>query len=417
MRKLSLLIVLFVALGLAAFAETIVEPTITGSATATIGYSLDNESFGIKNETSSSIAITLVDTASDSKGGEGVYGEIQLNDFGISMNTDALSEYDLMAQDEDDGDLTLIDIVSGDDDDFLGVQLPLTVTAPSITAKIMMAPLWIQIDSEPGVATADKVADVDTDPSSLDFADDVAGGLTIGLDVDPAAIQIKLATETDYTGTVKASDATIVVGLGLGLTAGPAAIDASFMAAVNEDDYTADTPMGFGAKVTLDVAPLTITAAVDGEMDTSAGTDIEAGGGLSFALGEGTSLGADASFLMPAGTDGDLDAKITFAESSGSGMVEPLGLNLSVTLSDITSSTLGWGVSTDFTFAATDQVTLKGDFGINSSDVVNAMVGVDLAMLANTTITLMWDGDDLQEKEAESDHDLGQVTCAIKIAY
>lgn len=427
MKKLSLLIVLIVALSLTAFAETIVEPTITGSATATIGFSLDNNSFGIKNESSSSISIILVDKASDSKGGEGVYGEIQLNDFEILMNTDPPSEYDLWARNEDGDELDVTTNITGDDTkDFQGVRVPVTVTAPSIVAKLVLSPnLYVQIDSEPGLVVADKVAEiVDDSASSLDLGVDetddandiVVGGLTIGVAAGPATIAAKVATQDNYEGATDVSNAGLVVGADISVAAGPATIDANFGTGINYSTAVVPSRTGFGAKVTMATGPITVTGAYDGEMIGNAAMAMEAGGGLSFAIGDGTSISADAAYLAPAIGSAVVDAKVAFAETAGSGMVAPLGLNLSATLTDLTG-TLGWDADVDFTFDATDTLTLKGDFGYGNNEVMNAMAGVDLKMLANTVITLMFDADDLNSKEADSDHDKGRITCAIAISY
>ena len=429
MKKLSLLIVLIVALSLTAFAETIVEPTITGSATATIGFSLDNNSFGIKNESSSSISIILVDKASDSKGGEGVYGEIQLNDFEILMNTDPPSEYDLWARNEDGDELDVTTNITGDDTkDFQGVRVPVTVTAPSIVAKLVLSPnLYVQIDSEPGLVVADKVAEiVDDSASSLDLGVDetddandiVVGGLTIGVAAGPATIAAKVATQDNYEGATDVSNAGLVVGADISVAAGPATIDANFGTGINYSTAVVPSRTGFGAKVTMATGPITVTGAYDGEMIGNAAMAMEAGGGLSFAIGDGTSISADAAYLAPAIGSAVVDAKVAFAETAGSGMVAPLGLNLSATLTDLTG-TLGWDADVDFTFDATDTLTLKGDFGYGNNEVMNAMAGVDLKMLANTVITLMFDADDLNSKldDADSDHDKGRITCAIAISY
>ncbi len=95
MRKLSLLLVVLLAAGSAGLYGQMAINTefeISGDATATLGYNLDHQKLGFKNEFSSNISLTLVPKMSSSNpmdmgmDSTGWIGVIELKDFRIIID-------------------------------------------------------------------------------------------------------------------------------------------------------------------------------------------------------------------------------------------------------------------------------------------------------------------------------------------
>ena len=94
MKKLSLLLVVLLAAGSAGlYGQMAIGTnfTISGDATATAGYDIDEEVFGFKNESSANIKLELVAKQSSMQPDEmmsGWYGSIELKDFQIIIDSD-----------------------------------------------------------------------------------------------------------------------------------------------------------------------------------------------------------------------------------------------------------------------------------------------------------------------------------------
>ena len=94
MKKISLLLVVLLAAGSASlYGQMMInqEFTVSGDATATVGYNIDNEQFGFKNESSASIKLELVPEMSidnsEMVGMAGWVGSIELNEFKIIIDS------------------------------------------------------------------------------------------------------------------------------------------------------------------------------------------------------------------------------------------------------------------------------------------------------------------------------------------
>ena len=94
MKKISLLLVVLLAAGSASlYGQMEIGTTfeVKGDATATVGYNIDNEQFGFKNESSSSIKLELVPKTtinnSDMVEMGGWYGYIELKEFKIVIDS------------------------------------------------------------------------------------------------------------------------------------------------------------------------------------------------------------------------------------------------------------------------------------------------------------------------------------------
>ena len=154
MKKLSLLLVVLLAAGSAGLYGQMAIGTnfsISGDATATAGYDIDDEQFGFKNEFSSNIKIELVAKQSannsemvDMSGGW--YGSIELNDFQIVIDHDNEEDDTKVVQSamHDPG----TDMQMDDDDDDVTTEdsyTKLYVVEPTIVATLKNGPLWLRI--------------------------------------------------------------------------------------------------------------------------------------------------------------------------------------------------------------------------------------------------------------------------------
>ena len=177
MKKLSLLLVVLLAAGSAGLYGQMAIGTnfsISGDATATAGYDIDDEQFGFKNEFNSNIKIELVakQSANNSETVDmsgGWYGSIELNDFQIVIDHDNEEDDTKVVQGamHDPGtDMTMDDDNTVTTDDS---YTKLYVVEPTIVATLKNGPLWLRIFDAPSNA-ADKVAHIEDD------ADDDAEG-------------------------------------------------------------------------------------------------------------------------------------------------------------------------------------------------------------------------------------------------
>ena len=171
MKKISLLLVVLLAAGSASLYGQMDDrngrSTVTGDATATVGYDIDDEQFGFKNESNSSIKLELVPESSVNNGGDGRawkvgYGYIELNDFKIVIDS---GEEDSPAfvtgatatPGMDDMMMPMVDVDNRDGPFGSGGH-----GTGSIVAKLKNGPLFLKIFAAPD-QVADLVAAIEDD--------------------------------------------------------------------------------------------------------------------------------------------------------------------------------------------------------------------------------------------------------------
>ena len=207
MKKISLLLVVLLAAGSASlYGQMMIgtEFTVSGDATATVGYNIDNEQFGFKNESNSSIKLELVPEQSVNNGDmvdmAGWHGYIELNDFKIVIDSgeeDSPAFATGLKKPEADammGDGMMPDIVKTVNDSLETAHSGLVVTAPDIVAKLKNGPLFLKIFAAPGqvanlVEAIEDDEDDDNTAESDDQPNDVetdleGAGVTLGYDSD-----------------------------------------------------------------------------------------------------------------------------------------------------------------------------------------------------------------------------------------
>ena len=158
MKKLSLLLVVLLAAGSAGLYGQMAIGTnfsISGDATATAGYDIDDEQFGFKNESSANIKIVLVAKQSTNNSemvdmSGGWYGSIELNDFQIVI--DSVTKRTTTVQ----GGLRprlVRTRRSQERPDLTGEEArrapSCMVVEPDIVATLKNGPLWLQIFAAP----------------------------------------------------------------------------------------------------------------------------------------------------------------------------------------------------------------------------------------------------------------------------
>ena len=324
MKKLSLLL-LVLALGSAGVYGQMAIGTnfsISGDATATVGYDIDDEQFGFKNESNSDISIGLVwctneasmtdenedgmiggahgkctANNSDKVGASGWVGSIELKDFRIVIDSGKFGDDEetkkfLTADERYEGDNPYVAKESDERESKLEAS-GLYVAAPTVVAKLQNGPLFLQIFDKPA-GEADLIGHIENDEDgdnaaeSNDDKQDVGlklnwPGVTVGYKTADLGISVGIASEYsyDYAG-VKDNPATKIVdetkaedpgshavSAVLNVNVGPAKLDMAFVQGLEtsedadevKDDTDDDT--GVGVKLSTDFGAVDLSAGAD----------------------------------------------------------------------------------------------------------------------------------------------------------
>lgn len=319
MKKLAVLSIALLMLTTLVFAEVKVEPAVSfsGSGTLTWGIDLVTMNNGFSNSASSNLTVTLVASSSETKGGaegETVFGAISLTGMKVVLNS---------------GATTTVTNTDGDD---VAVAKGF-VTAPTVDAYVMLGPAKWFIYAAPDLAITyagaieDDANDAawwaegdETDGVAPDFG---AGATGVEIAAGPATIDVFIASSADWTAAGNYG-----VGAKVGLTAGPAAINAG----VNYGPLAAGGVLGAGASLALTAGPATIKAGFDLATPTTAW---EVSGGVSLALTDVADITANVAYS--AGWSLDTEVGVTLSA------VPNLDLSALIGLWNITTG-LAWGV-------------------------------------------------------------------------
>ena len=455
MKKISLLLVVLLAAGSASlYGQMMInqEFTVSGDAKATVGYNIDNEQFGFKNESSASIKLELVPKASIDNSGmvgmEGWVGYIELNDFKIIIDSgDEDSTEFLKSETMMDDPMTMeADEAADAEKDRTG----LIVTAPTIVAKLKNGPLFLQIFDAPGneaglVDAIENDEDEDNAAESDDQPNDVhtnlgGMGVTLGYDTADLSVALGVTSDEDYdAGTPE--DNSFAISAALGVDVGPAKLDLQVvqgLAAAEDMDVDADDT-GVAGKLTTTFGEIALSAAADlvmtGETNDpvtaeNEAMDFEVGVGAEMTLTEHTMFGA--KYLYSSEQDVASDVEVWLSDKSG--LVDRLGMGLTWGLFDINNGAAGGPatendsmdmlVTGNLTYdldAMGGTLTPGAELTINQIDGADATVGLTVnAILTNavpaTEFGLQWKSAtlfDVGETEAEQ----GTITAWAKIAY
>jgi hypothetical protein len=403
MKKITLALVMLLALGLVA-ATAQMDATVSGSATATIGFDIDAGAFGIVNSATSDVSLTIAsgDAATETMGGW--YGEVSLT--GMKLALDYAGGADFLSAVT--GTDTTSDTDELPDDDIAGTVADsgLIVTAPTVAAKITNGSTDIQIWALDGFAVdvATEVENNGSDISVEDDDDDIAtdlsdgtGGMTIGFAAGPADIKIYFATETGYDGADPDDNAHFLVGSDITLTAGPADIGLQVVRGIGVDET-----LGIGVTTGFAAGPLTVAVAADLQLVAETDPDYEVRLDAGIAVG---GLGADLALWY---AEDNVDVEISSGPAFG-----PLALTVLLGLYDVTT-TLEWGVDVGATYTLNDMIKVALDVAFDSDTVVPVALTATISdPVPNVDVTVKWATADIA---ADTDN-LGIFTIATKISY
>lgn len=416
MKKTALLIMFMIIFTLTSFAQ--IDVTVEGSAEMTIGINLDDQfdegdadavATGITNSTSSTISFSLVSGDSEKGGEADVSGYIKIGGWSAEA-------------DSDDGETIVVD-------------------AGSVTAQINFPGGWVSITGANNTSLNYVTIVEGEDNEGVETELGNSGGFTIGLDVAPAAIEIGVFSQNDWTndddtgedtagywshndengeltdphiyipavaGAADTDDSNATNAYGVSakvvLSVDPVTVE---VAAVMGLTYPETENIGVGAKISADIAPLSIYAATDIQVQTDA-TLFEAGAGVSADIVDGLSASLDLSFNDVATVGDDLDMKIAITEDGAGGIVPGLGAGLTVCLNNLMNE-LGWSIDVTLDYT-TDMIKPYAGFYIDSAELKKLNIGAEIYAIEMVTFIVDYNTDDL-------DNSSGIIKLITKISY
>lgn len=361
--KKALVILLAIFMVGAAFAADVVAPTFSGSASATWGYDLQTGGSGFANATDVAVTLPLAAKGSSTKGGDGMYGEIKVENFGFKL-----------VQVEGDGagdNENYFADIDGDDD-----------TTVSISAKIVLSPSFnVGVYSKPDTSIGY------TDNISLAADTDVAaagvGGVSLnytsdmfnlsGLVVSEGAE--KNGTSNNYAGKIWAS-------------VKPADVFSLEGAFVYNRDW--NSSMDAGVKAVVTVNPLTLTLASDMALQPTLAYDFRADAALVLVKDVAT---LNLAYFTDQFTEMEASADV-------SGTVSIVTYGVKFVATDLTG-TLGWKVAAKASFAFAEDLTFAANFSYSDAgaydlvydddnSAISLTMGPKFHSIDNTTFTVKY---------------------------
>jgi hypothetical protein len=442
MKKSLILLVVLLAVGALAFAED-VKPTwtVSGSASAIIGYDLNAGGGGIRNSQAFDFDFAFFPTQTFSKGGDGkLYGMIQVADvhFGIISG--------------------LWDTTGAEADYYSTFADDVKNSSGTITAKVVYDPFYVLVSKGLDdmrfnyAANTDGYSDVNFFGLSALFpsAGTIALGygskmisaratiLSVGNEANiPATAQVDkadpsafFASGVGHTDPVTAR--TVNSGswaYGLWVTANPIAMLGVDLKAVLFTDTVTSTNnwAGFGGSLTLKpVDMISLVVGADAYSDLAAAFEMDVKPALTVNLGDDT-LTASMYYTTyaVAATDSELDASVKFVEADadkgyipGVGASVEFGLNNLVPLAP---AVMTWSVDVlaNYTMGAWKPYA---EFKMSANTAADAQMikvnaGVAFTGIANTAVTLDYIATDLTNVEPGTWNDKGIISLKTKISY
>ncbi len=441
MKRLTLLTILLVVVGLASGFGLELKPgfTLTANAKLSWGIDLDTMHTGFKNaETIDAYVWFFKDETTDTHQGEGDwYGVIKVKDLELFWYT---NEAKYFANSDT--------LITGWTYAAVGVS-DLANEDPELEAKIvgLGGDLAIGVYSDPDlgsnvdfVASLESDDKVDNDKDYYTLDDETTVEADLGLDFsgpgtyvsyalsDALLLALEVVSNNDWT--VDDSDAYAF------------AIDVQYKVAMLTINagvnyglyYPYNYPVGFGLKVAADTDMIDGWVGFDGEYN-SAWTDAfeyEFGGGVTFTLFEVTTAAVAATFGTGDTVVGfdDFDLSVKFTEPAAKGLVDNLDLSIEVYLLDLLDPA---PAATD---AAEYEIIVDGgylygvfypnvkvDFGndVNTGSTAVALngeffyltVGVDITVIPLTIFGVYYTSGDLWQTDAL----MGTIVFSAKVTY
>jgi hypothetical protein len=386
MKRLTLLTILLVAVGLASGFALEVTPTIAISGTGTLqwGIDLDSGFTGFLNSSTADLVVTLASGSDTHAGTDGWYGSITLADFALATTAGAW-----------------------------------TNTIPAVTAKIvgMGGKVAIGVFGAPDLAL-DFVAAIEADADAADSVVDDESALDVGVDYgmygtylsymlsDAFMVGFEVVSEDDWT--LNAAQA-YAFALNVQAKFAPLTIDAG----VNYGMNYAANPIGFGVKVAADTAMVDGWVGFDGSLD--GGFLFDVGAGATITLME--TVTAAVSVVYGTAFD-DLDVKFVFTEPAAKGLVDNLDATLTAYVLDIAGVA---GLEYEVIFAGGYKAgVLYPHFSVTYGDandaaaMMTAMVGIAIdPLIPLTKLEIHWTSGDLLAATPV----MGTIVAGVTVTY
>lgn len=415
--KKALVILLAIFMVGAAFAADVATPTLSGSVSATWGYNFQEKASGFKNDSDVVVTFPLAAFGNKAQGGEGMYGEIIVKDFGLKFNND-------------DGTNTVIE---GDDYAVEGI----IHFSSQVYAKVYSAPS-IDYNFAENYKTDDgnTVQDINT---SNDWI--VAnGGIELGYKSDMFTGAFRVLSKYDYD---KSAGDTAVAGaksptdnlymMQAALTLKPVemlTLDAVYTMVPKDFETTGLGYNLINAKAAVAVGNLTFSVGSD-MIITSEKTMPDAtffydlAPMVSYKVVDGFTVSANAwtyGSNTSVTTDDPLNAKFVVEEAMDKGFVAPLSAKLTVALDDLLGDNANddfkWYTDLDLGYKLVDGLKVSGSFGYGWDEILTAGGSLELGAafhkIANTTFTLGYADFEVTKGDTTNK---GTFTAVAKIAF
>ena len=457
MKKALVILLALCTIG-AAFAADVATATLSGSVSATWGYNLQEEASGFKNDSDVVVSFPLAAFGDKAQGGEGMYGEIIVKDFGLKIDNDTTlgSELDADLDDGEDPYAETNGLVEGGDYDVSGI-IHFNKSA------------WLGVYSYPDFDTNyAKNYDSDDGNTVQDIHLDNKwtggnAGVEFGYGTDMFSIALQAVSlfdydkgdETAYTASAAKpyeitndenfdgadtkinTDNLYIYSAKIGLKPIEGlSVDARFTM-IPEDfvTYTLASALNVvNAKVAYTVGALTASFGTDLVLmaeegafggDTTMLYDLSPV--LSYKVVDGFTANAKV-WMAGSDTDADVDAPLNvefgLVEDLATGIVPNLGFTLTVALDDLLgdqpdadTDESEWYVDATVSYLLVEGLTAKADVGYGIDEKLTAGASLEMGAaftgIANTTFTVTYD----DFASVTGGNDKGVVTVAAKIAF
>lgn len=391
MKKLSILLIGLLLLTGLAFANDEFEgvPTtdIDISATMTWGVDLNTGYTGFTNAATWDAELWWLNAADEvgfSKAGDdGLYGSIAITNVNVAV----------------DGGIVV-------------------VSMGAITAKIVISPVTIQIFAKPGMSWGN-VAMIDAADAGIAPAlagANTIGGLTVILPVDPVTLKLYVVSDGDWL-TNAAND--YAAGADVTIAVAPITINLGGFYGW----FNAAATWGGTAKAKVSLADVMNGLDVTVAADIVDPGDFEIGFGTVLSISEANADDAKTNVALNVvyGAASDLDASVVFTEPKAMGLMDNLGATATVKLLNLMTGPLAWTVDVTGVYTIQAGLTPSFGFGYGSDQIADLMVqlalGADFTGIDLTTITLLYDANDLTSMDAGETNDIGIFTIAVNVAF
>jgi len=388
MKKFTLLIAALLLVSFGAFGQEVdISAEVSGDASATFGFDLNNSTFGITNDASAELDITFISEETLTNSEDGVTGYIELTFEAVADTAGIALSASVDEAQVQFGPMVTLNI--------MGISKAVDY------ANLGQGIFPIFLLDMPKLNETTSVSNAVTGDKGEDGADDY--GYELVLDLGAAAINFGFGTpqkEGDNTG----NDFSLFAGVSLTAVEN-LTLDVGF----NYETDTTDPSWGLGVEAGYDlgIVPLLVG------FDFVEGGDWELGAGFALVLGEDMVVspweddgeeyytGLTVGFAVDQDSDIDLGAAFAYSVS----MIDMVAL---FEMADMTDLGIGVDVSADLGVAMPYATFKYTD--IASADTIGLTVGVELSVIPLTTFTLQYETADIENNN-------GVITFETAVAF